>query len=356
MLKGPNGAGRYDRLCRVLPRQEAKARIADGQEHVIRLKIDSSIGTDCVVNFKDVVYGQFSIKLDQLDDAVLVKSDGFPTYHFANVIDDHLMQIDTVIRGQEWIASTPLHLLIYRAFGWSNPSFAHLPLLVNPDGSKLSKRQNDAHVQSYIDVGFLPEALLNFVAFLGWTPSASMQQQKEVFTVRELIGVFSLDRVNQSDATVNVEKLRWLNRQHLRVAAQDGRLVDQLRFLLPAKYGSFSDKYLSSVLQCASERCALLPEIPSLCSYFFIPPDYASAESSAMLKKLKLPNSLDTLTVEDLVSRHPGLLRVVLSGTRVGPPVHQILQIIGTEEARRRLESFKQFSKLHQDNENLPCK
>lgn len=328
--------GRYDRLCRNISLKEALHRINYGHDHVIRLKVDSSAPS---IAFKDLVYGNFSIKPDQLDDAVLMKSDGFPTYHFANVIDDHLMKIDTVIRGQEWIASTPLHLLIYRAFGWQMPSFAHLPLLVNSDGSKLSKRQNDAHVQSYIDRGFLPEALINFVAFLGWTPQ---QSEKEIFSMTELIEAFSLRRVNQSDATVNLEKLRWLNRHHLRLAAGKDRLIDQLRELLPPNK-SFSDEYLQSVLQCASERCALLPEIPSLCAYFFTEPDYSSTESQSMLQKLKLPASLQDATIEELLAKQPGLLRLVLSGTRVGPPVDRILRVLGDEEAQRRLEIFKKF-------------
>ena len=340
LLKGPSGVGRYDRLCRSIAPKEAASRIADGQEHVIRLKIDSSAGS---VNFKDVVYGNFAIKPEQLDDAVLVKSDGFPTYHFANVVDDHLMRIDTVIRGQEWIASTPLHLLIYRAFNWTPPAFAHLPLLVNADGSKLSKRQNDAHVQSFIDGGFLPAALVNFVAFLGWTPPGT---QKEVLSMPELIEAFSLERVNQSDATVNFEKLRWLNRQHLRLAAtQDDAIISQLRSWLPQNGKGFSDDYLRVVLQCAAERCALLPEIPRLCAYFFEVPDYTNQESSSMLQKSKIPKELESMRVEDLLSKNPGLLRLVLSGCRVGPPVDAIFRVLGTEESEKRLESFKAFLK-----------
>ncbi len=270
-----------------------------------------------------------------------MKSDGFPTYHFANVIDDHLMRIDTVIRGQEWIASTPLHLLIYRAFGWSHPEFAHLPLLVNPDGSKLSKRQNEAHVQSYMDGGFLPEALINFVAFLGWTPAGT---QQEVLSMAELIDHFSLERVNQSDATVNFEKLRWLNRQHLRQGSQSDRLVAQLRTFLPNQ--GFSDDFLRAVLQSASERCALLPEIPRLCAYFFAPPDYKSSESLSMLQKMKIER-IEDKTIDELLKRQPGILRLVLTGCRVGPPVDTILKVLGTEEAQSRLESFRKFIKSY---------
>lgn len=348
LLKGPNGVGRYDRLCQSMSASEASARIRNGEPHVIRLKIPLNER----ITFDDTVYGRLSVSSAELDDAVLMKSDGFPTYHFANVIDDHLMRISTVVRGQEWIASTPLHLLIYRAFNWQAPAFAHLPLLINPDGSKLSKRQNAAHVQTYISDGFLPAALVNFVAFLGWTPSDS---RREVLSMPELIQEFSLQRINQSDSTVNFDKLRWLNRQHLRQSCNEEAVIYELRKLLPNNQ-HFTDDYLKRVLICASERCALLPEIPLLCQYFFQKPNYANSDAQLLLAKLK-PNQLSTLqshSFPQLIKEQPMLMRLVLTGSRVGAPVDQIAAVLGEEECHARISQFKQSiaTQLPRQNQN----
>ncbi len=200
-------ASRYDRHCRNLPPGDAEARAAE-ETHIVRLAVPES-GRIIV---KDIVRKKAAFDLATVDDQVLLKGDGFPTYHLANVVDDHLMQVTHVIRGEEWLPSMPKHLLLYRAFGWDEPIFAHLPLLLNQDRSKLSKRQGHVAVEEYRDQGILPQALVNFIALLGWHD----QSDQDVFGVDELIQAFSLERVQKGGAIFDTGKLQWINGQHYR--------------------------------------------------------------------------------------------------------------------------------------------
>ena len=190
----------------------------------------------------DVIRGRVEFNSDTVDDQVLIKSDGYPTYHLANVVDDHLMKITHVIRGEEWLSSTPKHILLYDFFGWEKPVFAHLPLLLNPDRSKLSKSQGDVAVEDYKAKGYLKEALINFVALLGWTAG----DDKEFYYLNELIENFSLERVNKSGAIFNVEKLDWLNAEHLRKKPNTEILVMLKEELSKSKFKeqNYSDEYL----------------------------------------------------------------------------------------------------------------
>jgi len=198
---------KYDGFCRQIPAAEAAARSAS-EKHVIRLKVPRS-GS---ITINDIVRGQVEFQNEMIDDQVLIKSDGFPTYHLANVVDDHLMEISHVIRGEEWLISTPKHLLLYQYLGWDPPLFAHLPLLLNPDRSKLSKRQGDVAVEDYRAKGYLPQALINFVALLGWNRG----DDQEIFTLDQLIADFSLERVSKSGAVFNQDKLKWMNGLYIR--------------------------------------------------------------------------------------------------------------------------------------------
>ena len=198
-------ATRYDRNCRQLSKDESEAR-AEKESHVVRLAIPES-GR---IVFEDIVRKKVAFDFNTVDEQVLIKGDGFPTYHLANVVDDHLMGVTHVIRGEEWLPSMPKHLLLYKAFGWEEPQFAHLPLLLNRDRSKLSKRQGHVAVEDYQREGYLPEALVNFVALLGWRD----QSDQEVYSVEELLEAFSLDRVQKGGAIFDTEKLLWLNGQH----------------------------------------------------------------------------------------------------------------------------------------------
>lgn len=194
----------YDRKCLDLPESEIEAKIQAGEKFVIRQKMPYE-----VMKFKDLIRGNVQFDGKTIDDQVLMKSDGFPTYHLANVVDDHLMEITHVIRGEEWLPSTPKHLALYRAFGWQPPEFAHLPLLLNADRSKLSKRQGDVSVEDYIKKGYLKEAIINFVAFLGWNPGSG--EEAEIFNLKELEEIFSIEKVHKAGAIFNLEKLDWFN-------------------------------------------------------------------------------------------------------------------------------------------------
>ncbi len=195
----------YDRRCLKLSPEESQAKLAAGGSYVIRLKMPR----DRKIEFVDAVRGKVSFMGNQIDDQVLIKSDGLPTYHLANVVDDHFMDITHVLRAEEWLASTPKHLVMFEAFGWTAPEYAHLPLILNADKSKLSKRQNDVSVESYLDKGYSKEALINFVVMMGWHPGKGSEQ--EVFNMENLIAQFSLEGVHKAGAVFNPEKLDWLN-------------------------------------------------------------------------------------------------------------------------------------------------
>ncbi|TAL20309.1 glutamate--tRNA ligase [Patescibacteria group bacterium] len=268
----------YDRRCRRLSDAERKKKISADVPRVIRLAVPESGQT----SFNDTIRGTITFSNRELDDAILLKSDGYPTYHLASVIDDHLMETTHVIRGEEWISSTPKHILLYEAFGWTPPEFAHLPLLLNPDRSKLSKRQADAAVEDYLGRGYLPEALINFVALLGSNPSAD----REIYSLDELSRLFDLRKINSTGAAVNTEKLNWLNRHYLRLASPKEFLQLSLPYLNTAgllvagkKAGEWvgadgrrwRDTELQNMLKLEKERVSALSEVPEAVAYFFKP-------------------------------------------------------------------------------------
>lgn len=203
----------YDGKCRAIPLAEAISRVEKGEEHVIRLKLPQK----GKVTITDMIRGECEFDWALLDDAVIIKSDGFPTYHLAATCDDHDMEITHVIRGEEWLPSAPKHSFIYESLGWIAPAFAHLPLLLNPDRSKLSKRQGDVATEDYLRKGYLPEALLNFVALLGWNPTGD----REIYSHEELADLFDISKVNKSGAIFNTEKLDWLNAQYIKNIPQE---------------------------------------------------------------------------------------------------------------------------------------
>lgn len=195
----------YDRACLNLSEEEIAKKLEAGEPHVIRQKIPHGRK----LQFKDLVRGMVNFNTSTIDDQVLIKSDNFPTYHLANVVDDHLMEITHVIRGEEWLPSTPKHILLYESFGWTPPEFAHIPLLLNKDKSKLSKRQGDVSVESYLEKGYIKEAIINFIALLGWHPGSGNEQ--EMFSMEELIKEFSIEKVHKAGAIFDLEKLDWFN-------------------------------------------------------------------------------------------------------------------------------------------------
>jgi glutamyl-tRNA synthetase len=226
MRKEQNANGRvpmYDRRCRNLPKSEVERRIAAGEPHVWRMAVPD----EQTVIVSDIIRGNVSFETSTIDDQVLLKSDGFPTYHLANVVDDHMMDISHVIRGEEWLPSTPKHVLLYEFLGWNLPIFAHLPLLLNADRSKMSKRSGDVAVEEYRNKGFLPDSLINFVALLGWHPS----DDREIFSLEDLVSEFELERVNKAGAVFDLTKLRWMNAEYIK-AESDETLFGHLKLLL----------------------------------------------------------------------------------------------------------------------------
>lgn len=256
----------YDRTCCALSEDDVQKRIDAGEKYVIRMKVPR--GED--VFFDDVVRGKVSFSTNTIDDQVLMKSDGFPTYHLANVVDDHDMGITHVIRGEEWLSSTPKHILLYRAFGWDAPRFAHLPLLLNADRSKLSKRQGDVCVEDYIEKGYLRDALINFVALLGWNPGKGSTE--EIFSMKELIEQFDLAKVHKAGAVVDPKKLNWMNAQYIKRMSIDDLYKCTLSFLEKKEYydpTKHSEVFIRKLLTVEQERLETLDGIGEENLFFF---------------------------------------------------------------------------------------
>lgn len=346
----------YDRRCRSLPRDVAEKRKEEEESYVIRMKVP----TDGEMGFDDEIRGRVTISYRVLDDQVIIKSDGFPTYHLAVVVDDSLMGITHVIRGEEWLPSTPKHILLYKYFGWDLPVFAHLPLLLNPDKSKLSKRQGDVAVEDYQKKGYLKEALINFVALLGWNPG----DEREIFSMEELIEEFSLERVGKSGAVFNIEKLNWMNFEHLR-KQPDSKVLEMLRECLIEAHiedVQFSDEYLLLVIASMRERVSFVKDFLDKSPFFFYPPvSYDEAlvkkrwgpESAKHMKEIveafaqltdskkeeyesALHRTAEALHVRNRELIHP--LRLAVSGVGVGPGLYDILFILGRDEVVRRIK------------------
>ncbi|KAJ3159752.1 Glutamyl-tRNA synthetase [Geranomyces michiganensis] len=325
----------------------------------------------------DLVHGQIEFNNRALDDTIILKSDGLPTYHLANVVDDHEMKITHVLRGEEWVSSTPKHLLLYKAFGWKPPLYAHLPLLVNRDGSKLSKRQGDVHIESLMAKGYLPEALLNFVAFLGWGPGST----KELYPLDELVEDFKLENINKSPAIVAYEKLNHLNKLHigrrLADAKQRDELVSRLQPILQNEYASrlnaeaaalLADKeHLTTVVLAVKERIRLLTEVPKFALPFYVAPDYTLPDAEKFKHSLNVtfldsvirttrerlaPTGHETWnadTVKDLLNAVAAELdgdftsvvknlRYAITGTKVGVDMVTIIHVLGRKRTLERLD------------------
>ncbi|HLA68174.1 MAG TPA: glutamate--tRNA ligase [Bacteroidota bacterium] len=346
----------YDRTCRDLPPSEVERRRTAGETSVVRMKVPLT----GEMTFDDMIRGKVTIAYKVLDDQVILKSDGFPTYHLAVVVDDHLMKISHVIRGEEWLPSTPKHIILYRYFGWDVPLYAHLPLLLNPDKSKLSKRQGDVAVEEYRAKGYLKEAIVNFVAFLGWNPG----DERELFSVEQLVEAFTIERVGKSGAVFNIEKLNWLNFQHLRMKSDNDVLLMLKEYLVqqPTKTRtSFDDKYLLGVIAAMRERATFVREFVEKSPYFLEPP--SEYDPSVAKKRWKQETPALLKSYVEALSRYPEPgkeefeaalkstaeaakkspgdmihpLRLAVSGVGSGPGLYDILTLLGKEETIRRI-------------------
>lgn len=350
----------YDGKCRAIPREEAEKRIADGEKFVIRLKLPKQ----GKITAWDVIRDDITFDWSLIDDQVIIKSDGFPTYHLAATCDDHDMEISHVIRGEDWLPSLPKHLFIFESFGWTPPKYAHLPLLLNADHSKLSKRQNDVAVEDYLNKGYQPDAIINFVALLGWNPTGD----REIYAHEELIRLFDLAKVNKAGAVFNIEKLDWLNEHYLRSMPKeaylelvapfvqdktdDHRLLDRClllvrdRVTLPPQAAELTANLLKEELdystvniawktqpkEQAVERLSAVREMLSDIDDKNFTKEGARVEFETAIKKLIVEKGWgngDTLWP----------LRVALSGSEKSPSPFELLEVLGKERSLKRIDA-----------------
>lgn len=348
-----------------MPESKIKEALESGIPKVVRMKVPDGV----TIKVQDVIRGTVEFDSAVIDDQVLLKADGFPTYHLAVVVDDNLMKITHVIRGEEWLSSTPKHVLLYDFFGWEKPVYAHVPLLLNPDRTKLSKRQGDVAVEDYIKKGFSRDALINFVALLGWNPGSGSEQ--EIFTLEELLEQFSLEHVGKSGAIFNLEKLSWIEKEHIR-RKSDAELARAIRPILEEALKTrkpelpletiTSEAYLTAVAREMKERVNFISEFVTFSSYFFFEPETYEEEavkkrwkentSALLLEFMTHLDALSAFTASEIESAlkafceskgiktaelvHP--IRLAVSGTSFGPSLFHLLEIIGKEASLRRIQ------------------
>jgi glutamyl-tRNA synthetase len=347
-------APRYDRTCRGLPAAEAAARAAAGEACVVRLAVPLEGAT----TFRDELRGEITFDHANVDDQVLLKSDGFPTYHLANVVDDHAMQISDVIRAEEWISSTPKHVLLYAAFGWTAPRFWHMPLLRNKDKSKISKRKNPVSLIYYRQAGYLPEAMLNFLGLLGGGMPAAEDAAGEKFSFSDMLARFQFDQIRLGGPVFDLEKLRWLNGLYLRALTPEA-------FLDAVRASVFGDGYLARIAPLAQERIETLGQFFDLTDFFFldavVPPREVflpkkrtledtlrvAAELTAALEAAEwtppaLEAALRALAAAQGWSAKEVfmLLRALVTGKTASPPLLESLIVFGRARTLDRLRRF----------------
>lgn len=355
-------APKYDRSAMrnqyTLGELETARLLEEGAQHVIRLKVP--LQQD--IRFNDLIRGEVVVNGREIDDQILLKSDGFPTYHLANVVDDHLMEITHVIRAEEWLPSTPKHIILYQAFGWEPPKFAHVPLLLNPDRSKMSKRHGDVMVRDFAAKGFFPEALVNFVALCGWNPGTD----NEFFSMQELIDSFTLDRVNKAGAVFDYQKLNWMNGEYLKKRNVHDLARELHPKLIERSYPYVSESYVADVIELVRERVAFLADIAEFADYLFgdtlTPLTPEAQEVLAKVPTLKTAVETfrtglrpDTLASQDAFKglaqsaadaagvKQGALmkpLRLVLTHREVGADLFRTIQLIGVERCVQRLDAF----------------
>ncbi|MFH0948579.1 MAG: glutamate--tRNA ligase [Elusimicrobiota bacterium] len=345
---------KYDGTCKKLSKDDSE-KLSLEKPFTVRMNIPSE-----EIKFNDIIRGEIKFHGSLIDDQIILKSDGYPTYHLANVVDDHLMEISHVIRGEEWLSSTPKHVVLYRYFGWTPPQFAHLPLLLNPDKSKLSKRQGDVSVEDYRDKGYLQEALLNYIALLGW----STEDSQQIFTREELIKKFTLERCGKSGAIFDIQKLLWMNGEYIRNISVKELTLRSLPFLQKVGFDipAFGVDFLEKCVSLEHDKIKLLSDIPHLID-FFLKNDIIYDEKSVdkVLKKdgvnkvlsdiADIYSKIENWTAKDIENEtrkyaevnllktsqifHP--VRVAVSGRAEGPSLFEMMELLGKEKVLTRL-------------------
>jgi glutamyl-tRNA synthetase len=383
LMKMPNW--QYNSVTRMsmknsltLPADEVEQRLKNGEPYVIRFKMPRNED----VRFEDIIRGWVVVNTNNLDDKVLYKSDGMPTYHLANIVDDHTMEITHVIRGEEWLPSAPLHVLLYEAYGWDAPKFAHLPLLLRPDGNgKLSKRDGDRLgfpvfptnwvtaegelYSGYREQGYIAGAFVNMLAFLGWNPGTT----QEIFDLSELVEAFSLERVSKAGAKFDAEKTKWFQQQYLRATSNE-QLATELRELVT---GNFSNSYLETVCELMKERATFLKDMLTEGAYLFaMPNDYDEQtiqkkwknEAGELMREwMSELNACTAFTSSEIEGKFTAfiaskglgigavlpLFRLLVTGKGMGPSMFEIAALLGKEETLQRmkigLEKVNQLAK-----------
>ena len=345
----------YDKHCLHLSKEEVEEKLAAGIPYVIR----QNSPTEGTTTFHDELYGDVTVPNQELDDMILIKSDGFPTYNFANVVDDHLMGITHVVRGNEYISSSPKYTLLYQAFGWEEPVYIHCPLITDENHQKLSKRSGHSSFEDLLEQGFVTEAVVNYVALLGWSPDSN----QEIFSLEELVKEFDYHRINKSPSVFDINKLKWMNGEYLK--AMDAEEFQKL--VTPyIKEVVTKDLDLSKICPLVQTRIEILPDVKELVDFFEELPDYSVEMYCHKKMKTNLENSLEILTEEyellkdfddwTLQALHDKLMeyiagkeikngtglwpvRTAVSGKQSTPGgAFEIMEILGKEESLRRME------------------
>lgn len=341
---------KYDRHCLNLTKKEVAQKIKAGKKYVIRLKVPDSGKT----SWSDLIHGKISFDNSTIDDQILLKSDGFPTYHLGVVVDDHLMRITHVLRGNEWISSTPKHIILFKAFGWKLPRFGHLPLIFGPDKSKLSKRHGARDALSYRDEGYLPEAIVNYLLLLGWSPG----DDREIFSREEAIAAFDLKGIASHNPVFTQEKLDWFNGVYIRKKS-DEELVQLIK---PFAWKGISDNFIKKTIPLVRDRLVRLSDYPSLLGFLVKPIKYPrtfllqEGKSESQLREvlksvLAEYERLGTWTADTLevstrrlaeeMGWKPGdlfmAIRVAVTGKTATPPLFETLELMERDRTLRRL-------------------
>ena len=346
----------YDKHCLHLSKEEVQAKLEAGEPYVIRFNMP----TEGTTTFHDDIYGDITVPNNELDDLILIKSDGFPTYNFANVVDDHLMGITHVVRGNEYLSSSPKYNRIYEAFGWEIPTYVHCPLITNEEHQKLSKRSGHSSYEDLLEQGFLTEAIVNYVALLGWCP----QDNQEIFSLEELVKVFDYHHMSKSPAVFDIQKLKWMNGEYMKAMDEDKFYEMALPYI---KQVITKDLDLRKIAHMVKTRIEVLPDIPPLIDFFEAVPEYDV--SMYTHKKMKTNPEISLEVLEKILpalenqedysndalyevlcgfAKENGYkngqilwpIRTALSGKQMTPAgATEILEVLGKEESLKRIEA-----------------
>ena len=345
----------YDKHCLHLSKEEIQANLDAGKPYVIRIKMP----TEGTTTFYDELYGEITVENKELDDMILIKSDGYPTYNFANVIDDHLQEITHVVRGNEYISSSPKYQRLYEAFGWESPKYVHLPLITDEEHKKLSKRSGHSSYEDLVEQGFLPEAIVNYIALLGWSP----EDNREIFSLDELIEAFDYHKVNKSPSVFDIQKLKWMNGEYIKAMDNDIFYEKAMPYI---KEVIKKDLDLKKILDMVKTRIEVFPEIGAMVDFFEELPEYSADMYTHKKMKTNTDNSLEVLKellpsleetddysvdgLHELVFEYIGKkgckngqalwpLRTAVSGKQMTPAgAFEIMEVIGKDESIKRIK------------------